>query len=100
MWRFGAENLGSPSVIFCRYVCSSWTQLPHFRRNYFTLSSSELLQIAKGKQKIMLIFSSLSTAVLQPLDRENGGLFKTCWQPLLTVGSTPIKRGNDHEKGM
>jgi len=46
----------------------------------------------------MLIFSSHSMAVLQPFDRENGGLFKTCWQPLLTVGSTPMKIENDHEQ--
>jgi len=52
MWRFGAENLGPPSVIFYRYVCSSWTQLPHFRRKYFTLSSSQLLQIEKKRNKI------------------------------------------------
>ena len=71
-------NLGPPSVVFYLYVCSSWTQLPHFRRKYFTLSSSELLHIAKGKEKIMLIFPRHSTAVLQPLDSENAGLFKTC----------------------
>jgi hypothetical protein len=70
MWRFGAENLGPPSVIFYRCSFSSWTQLPHFRRKYFTLSSSELLQIAKGKEKIMLICPTHSTAVLQPLDSE------------------------------
>lgn len=100
MWRFGAENFGPPSVIFYCYVCSSWPQLSHFRRKYFTLSSSELLQIAKGKEKIKLIFPSHSTAVLQPLDRENSGLFKTCWQPLLTVGSTPIKIENEHEQDL
>ena len=67
MWRFGAEHLGPPSVIFYRYVYCSWTQLLHFRRKYFTLSSSELLQTAKGKEKIILIFPSRSTAVLQRL---------------------------------
>jgi hypothetical protein len=100
MWRLGAENLGPPSVVFYRYVCSSWTQLLHFRRKYSTLSSSELLHIAKGKEKIMLIFPSHSTAVLQPLDRENAGLFKICWQPLLTVGSTPFKIENEHEQNL
>ena len=100
MWRFGAENLGLSRIIFYRYVCSSWIQLPHFRRKYLTLSSSELLKIAKGKEKIMLIFPSHSTAVLQPLGRENAGLCKTCWQPLLTVGSKPIKVENEHEQGL
>jgi hypothetical protein len=41
-------------------------------------SSSELLEIVKKKEMIILILTSNTKAVLQPLDRENAGLFKIC----------------------
>ena len=39
-------------------------------------SSSELLQIVKKKEMIMLILTSHTKAVLQPPDRGKAGLFK------------------------